>query len=946
MFTESPTLTPTTEKNVSPRPHVAGKFLFVGEEKLYVRGVTYGTFRPSEDGTQYGSPEVVERDFASMREAGINAVRTYTVPPRWLLDAAARHRLYVMVGLPWEQHVAFLDERGRGRDIERRVREMVRECAGHPSILCYTIGNEIPAPVVRWTGRERVERFLRKLYKAVKEEDPEGLVTYVNYPSTEYLQLGFVDFVCFNVYLETQDRLEAYLSRLQNLAGDRPLVMAEIGLDSRRNGEEKQAEVLSWQIRTVFERGCAGAFVFAWTDEWWRGGFDIEDWDFGLVTREREPKQALASVSRAFEDVPFPKDTEWPPISVVVCSYNGGRVIRDCMEGLLRVEYPNFEVIVVDDGSTDDTAAIVSEYPARLISTENRGLSSARNTGMLAATGEIVAYTDDDARPDPHWLQYLANTFMRTKHAGVGGPNIAPAGDGWIADCVANAPGGPVHVLLSDEEAEHIPGCNMAFRREALLKVGGCDPVYRQAGDDVDLCWRIEQECGTLGFSPAAMVWHHRRNSVGMYWKQQQGYGKAEALLEEKWPEKYNVAGHLTWTGRLYGKGLTQALLSSRSRIYQGTWGSGLFQSIYEPAPGTLVSLPLMPEWYLVIAALVFVSLLGLWWTPLLVALPTLVFALGALLLQAVSSTRKAHFTSRPATRLEHFKLHALTALFHLMQPLARLRGRIRFGLTPWRRRGTSGLVWPAARTETIWSETWHEADERLRTLEESLRGAGACVLRGGDFDAWDLEVRGGMLGSVRVQMMTEEHGGGKQLARFRARPRSSQRVLAIWLLFVVLPVLAALDGAWMVGFVLATVALLFALRAFAECAAAMSTLVGALVEQRETERAAEATSGDATETTEVVPETREVMPETGGLAGAETFALETMAAATREPIAEAPRVAAAAAAATQGSRGAATVPPSAVSSVGSSLFLNQLPVEAASGVAELQHHRLPKDEE
>lgn len=76
------------------------------------------------------------------------------------------------------------------------------------------------------------------------------------------------------------------MARLHNLSGDKPLVMAEIGLDSLRNGEEKQAETLAWQIRSVFSSGCAGAFIFAWTDEWWRGGSEIEDWDFGLTTRE------------------------------------------------------------------------------------------------------------------------------------------------------------------------------------------------------------------------------------------------------------------------------------------------------------------------------------------------------------------------------------------------------------------------------------------------------------------------------------------------------------------------------------------------------------------------------------------------------------------------------------------------------------------------------------
>ncbi len=83
--------------------------------------------------------------------------------------------------------------------------------------------------------------------------------------------------------------------------------MAEIGLDSRRNGLERQAEVLDWQIREVFAEGCAGAFVFAWSDEWHRGGYDIEDWDFGLTDRDRRPKPALAAVANAFAEVPFPQ---------------------------------------------------------------------------------------------------------------------------------------------------------------------------------------------------------------------------------------------------------------------------------------------------------------------------------------------------------------------------------------------------------------------------------------------------------------------------------------------------------------------------------------------------------------------------------------------------------------------------------------------------------------
>ena len=486
-----------------------------------------------------------------MAQHGINAVRTYTVPTSYLLDVAERNGIKLMVGLPWEQHILFLDDPITTKNIIRRVQEGVQRCAHHPAVLCYTVGNEIPPPIVRWYGPQRIEDFIHTLYKSIKEVDPGGLVTYVNYPTTEYLQLPFLDFDSFNVYLETEEKLGSYLARLHNLTGDRPLVMAEIGLDSWRNGPEKQANVLSWQTKTIFARGCAGMFVFAWTDEWWRGGHPINDWDFGIVDRERMPKPALDAIAKAYREAPFMGQALLPKISVVVCTYNGATTIRDTLEGLLTVDYPNYEIIVINDGSTDQTAEIAGQYPFQVITTENCGLSCARNRGIDAATGEIVAFIDDDAYPDKHWLQYLAYSYQTTDHGGIGGPNILPPNDGPIATCVANSPGGPVHVLTTDELAEHIPGCNMSFRRDVLLEIGGFDPIYRTAGDDVDLCWRVQHTGRTIGFHPAATVWHHRRNSLKAYWRQQKGYGRAEALLERKWPEKYNKVGHLSWAGRI-----------------------------------------------------------------------------------------------------------------------------------------------------------------------------------------------------------------------------------------------------------------------------------------------------------------------------------------------------------------------------------------------------------
>src|SRR2546426_5335188 len=229
------------------RPVVRGKFLYCNDQKLWVRGVTYGTFRPDQRGSEFHNRDRVKTDFLLIADAGINAVRTYTVPRLWFLDLAYRQGLYVMVGLPWEQHIAFLDDRQQSVAIRKRVRDGVRLCSKHPAVLCYAVGNEIPAPIVRWHGARRVERWIERLYRAAKDEDPAGLVTYVNYPTTEYLQLPFIDLVCFNVYLESQSKLEAYLARLQNIAGERPLLMTEIGLDSHRHSEEAQAAALDWQ---------------------------------------------------------------------------------------------------------------------------------------------------------------------------------------------------------------------------------------------------------------------------------------------------------------------------------------------------------------------------------------------------------------------------------------------------------------------------------------------------------------------------------------------------------------------------------------------------------------------------------------------------------------------------------------------------------------------------
>lgn len=754
--------------------HAAGKFFFRGEDKCYLRGVTYGPFAPGERGEPFPTRELVRRDFALMRELGANCFRTFTPPPTWLLDLAADYDLMALVGVPWTQHVCFLDSRDVVKQIRATVREALAGLERHPAVGALFIGNEIPPDVVRWHGPKRIREFLHELYCMAKEIHPDTLVSYANFPPTEYLDLEFLDFLSFNVYLHREPDFRRYLSRLQNLAGDKPLVLTEFGIDSFREGPEQQAAILSWQIRAAFECGVAGTCVFAWTDDWFTGGFQVEDWAFGLVDRERHRKPAFAAVQRLYRGPLPPPLPSAPRISVVICAYNAERTMDACLASLRHLRYPNYEVIVVNDGSTDRTEQIARGYPEfRLISQPNKGLSVARNVGMEAATGEIVAYTDSDCVVDPDWLTYLAYKFVSTDFVGVGGPNLPPPEDSAVAAYVAAAPGGPTHVLIDDEVAEHIPGCNMAFRKKALQAIGGFDPLHRAAGDDVDVCWRLQDAGYRIGFSPAAQVWHFRRNTVRAYLKQQMGYGQAEAQLYFKHPFRFNTLGQSQWIGRIYGD-IGMALFSARPVIYHGTFGRGLFQTLYEPPSSLLAYLPFTLEWNLLGAVLLCGAVVAGRY-ELLAATPLLVTWTSAL---------ARAWRARVDPRFDHWRGRLLIALLIYLGPLVRSMQRYVYRVqghnnahqiefvgvpqTPeiqWSRR--SFLL-------RFWSENGAEKENFLHAMIEFLTPRKYLVTIDQGWSAYDIAVHRGLWSRAEVAAAVEYHGGSKRLLRTRTRVRFS----------------------------------------------------------------------------------------------------------------------------------------------------------------------------
>ncbi|MEI8294033.1 MAG: glycosyltransferase [bacterium] len=753
---------------------VRAKFFFEGDKKFFIKGVTYGPFAPDAQGEYFGTPDSVARDLDMMVEAGVNLVRIYYVPPAWFLDLCASRGIRALISIPWAEHLEFLNNPKIRNEAKKAVRDGVKKNAGHPAVFGYLVGNEIPTTMVRWLGARQVTEFVEQLINIGRETDPRALFSYASYPPTEYLLPQNSDFVTFNVYLHRQDDFDRYLARLQNLADDKPLILGEFGMDTIRHPEVEQAEMLRWHIESVVRGGLAGTIVYAWTDEWFRGGQEILDWAFGLVRRDRSKKPAFATVkSLFFGEGPMTsrvKLREYPKASVIVCSYNGGKTLDRCLSSLKDINYPNYEVILVDDGSKDDTQEIAARHPwIKNIRQINKGLSFARNVGARESTGDVIVYTDSDCMADPDWLYYLIGTLLSGDFAGVGGPNISPPAENWVQACVAAAPGGPSHVLLTDVVAEHIPGCNMAFHRWAFEQVGGFDPEYRKAGDDVDFCWRLQQSGGVIAFSPAAIVWHYRRFTLQAFRKQQEGYGEAESMLRFQHLVFFGPTGTAKWKGQIYGAPRFTWLVN-KPIIYHGIFGEGLFQSIY-PTPQSDVAAYLSSIEWVALTAFVFAASIPI---PILRIVPYLMF--GGTLLVALSYMIHARLEAKHDT----VPARLLVAFLALAQPLVRGWARyftwLKFKRTPPAVIASEEKNFKRSRGGTrqlrFWSENGHGRELLLKETVGALESEGWNYSIDTGWKDWDVQIYGSFWWGIQMRSVTEYHGGPKCLTRVHLKLR------------------------------------------------------------------------------------------------------------------------------------------------------------------------------
>ena len=144
----------TLPGHVHGRIEVDGKFLRRGEDRFWIKGVTYGSFGLNDQGEPFPPYAQLRDDFAAMRDAGINTVRLYSPPSDRIADAAADMGLLLLPDICWGPRKCELDDPERMKFIRSWVRGHSRRLAGHPGILLFSIGNEIPPLVVRWYGRQ------------------------------------------------------------------------------------------------------------------------------------------------------------------------------------------------------------------------------------------------------------------------------------------------------------------------------------------------------------------------------------------------------------------------------------------------------------------------------------------------------------------------------------------------------------------------------------------------------------------------------------------------------------------------------------------------------------------------------------------------------------------------------------------------------------------------
>ncbi len=639
-------------------------------------------------------------------------------------------------------------ERKRFNAAYSRIAHAANILRSNPALAGFVVDCPIGQDALRAHGLRIARKRLAALVAAIREFAPNAMLSIKLRPETRALSMLAEDFIYGAIPALSPVEIRDFVVSLHNVAENRPLVI------EFANASPGQDEA----VAMAFGTGAAGVVAPPVPSP------ASHDW---LGVRMLRASELMPFVTLNGTCPPRPKNL--PMVSVVICAYDAERTMRPCMESLRKLDYPNFEVIVVDDGSRDRTAEIAMDFPEfRLIRQPNKGLSVARNVGLHAARGDIIAYTDSDCVVDPNWLTLLVRTMEEGGFDGCGGPNLSPHEEGRLEACCAASPGAPSHVLTAHDEAEHLAGCNMAFTKAALTKVGGFDPQFTSAGDDVDMCWRLIDAGYRLGFSPAAFVWHFRRNTIKAYYGQQRGYGRAEAMLYPLYSSRFNIFGQIGWRGTIPGIARTIPG-GSIKRVFWGAKVAGA-QTLFDPALTLAKVLPQTLEWN-ILAGIALIASIILGWTVIPAAAMLALGPIWALYYAWHAPLEKCH---------QSFTARLLIAYLAYTGPMVRTIARYKTRANAAFKKESDEMVrqrptinWLTRSVHlSYWNEEYTLRESLLDRMLKLFARAGRAVAIDGGWNDYDAELKPDAWTRVELKTADEEHGGKRITNRVVARVR------------------------------------------------------------------------------------------------------------------------------------------------------------------------------
>lgn len=240
----------------------------------------------------------------------------------------------------------------------------------------------------------------------------------------------------------------------------------------------------------------------------------------------------------------MPEARSLPTVSVIVAARDPESLLTGCLSSLLRTDYPveKREILVVDNGLTESTCEFVKKLPVAYVREDRRGASWARNSGIRASRGGVVAFTDPDCVVTRRWLNELV-TALEPSHVGiVGGAIVGYPGSSPVERYSARRASHHQDIPLQHPFRPYVMTPNLAIRRQLLDECGLFDTAFPGGGwEDADLCWRVQKKRPNLAieYAPRAVVFHRYRTNARGFLNQHFRYGYGLGLLCRKYRSEF-----------------------------------------------------------------------------------------------------------------------------------------------------------------------------------------------------------------------------------------------------------------------------------------------------------------------------------------------------------------------------------------------------------------------